>query len=270
MPNYTANFNFSLPLVADPIDADLWGGFLNSNWTALDTALDDAGVLPAGGFAAPADSVNTAAIQDSAVTKAKIEDVANMKLLGNVSGSTAAPEEVSILDEDDMASDSATAVPTQQSVKAYVDAVNMVVVDRAYAENSTYTTLTTAMPFDDTLPQNTEGTQILTASIDMKSATNRLRARVNLFGAVAGGSSNMAAAMFVNSGASAVAVTGTAWSTSIMNIGMEYEFVPGSTGTCTVNIRAGAGVGTCYLNGDGARKYGGALKSTLILEEIEA
>jgi hypothetical protein len=57
----------------------------------------------------------------SAVTKAKIENVANMKVLGNTSGSAAAPQEVDILDEDTMSSDSATAIATQQSIKAYVD-----------------------------------------------------------------------------------------------------------------------------------------------------
>jgi hypothetical protein len=56
-----------------------------------------------------------------AVTKAKIENVANMKVLGNTSGSAAAPQEVAILDEDDMTSDSATAIATQQSIKAYTD-----------------------------------------------------------------------------------------------------------------------------------------------------
>ena len=65
--------------------------------------------------------VTTAKINDGAVTKAKIENVANMKVLGNTSGSAAAPQEVSILDEDDMSSDSATALSTQQSIKAYVD-----------------------------------------------------------------------------------------------------------------------------------------------------
>jgi hypothetical protein len=55
------------------------------------------------------------------VTYAKIQQVADMKLLGNTSGALAAPSEVSILDEDTMVSDSAIAVPTQQSVKAYVD-----------------------------------------------------------------------------------------------------------------------------------------------------
>lgn len=60
-------------------------------------------------------------VKDSGVTKAKIENVADMKVLGNTSGSATAPQEVSILDEDDMSSDSATALATQQSIKAYVD-----------------------------------------------------------------------------------------------------------------------------------------------------
>lgn len=67
------------------------------------------------------DNVTTAKIADSNVTKAKIENVADMKVLGNTSGSATAPQEVSILDEDDMSSNSATAVATQQSIKAYVD-----------------------------------------------------------------------------------------------------------------------------------------------------
>jgi hypothetical protein len=67
------------------------------------------------------DAVTTIKILDSNVTKSKIEDVANMKVLGNTSGVAAAPQEVSILDEDDMSSDSATNLATQQSIKAYVD-----------------------------------------------------------------------------------------------------------------------------------------------------
>jgi microcystin-dependent protein len=66
-------------------------------------------------------NITTAKIADSNVTKAKIEDLSDYTVLGNVSGGAAAPAEVSILDEDDLSSDSATALPTQQSVKAYVD-----------------------------------------------------------------------------------------------------------------------------------------------------
>ena len=39
MPNLTPNFSFNLPLVNNAIDADLWGGYLNSNWSGLDTSL---------------------------------------------------------------------------------------------------------------------------------------------------------------------------------------------------------------------------------------
>ena len=68
-----------------------------------------------------ASAVTTAKIADSNVTKAKIENLADYKVLGNVSGGAAAPAEVAILDEDNMASDSATSLATQQSIKAYVD-----------------------------------------------------------------------------------------------------------------------------------------------------
>ena len=63
--------------------------------------------------------IATAKIADSAVTKAKIENVANMKALGNTSGSAASPQEVAILDENDMSSDSDTSLATQQSIKAF-------------------------------------------------------------------------------------------------------------------------------------------------------
>jgi hypothetical protein len=68
-----------------------------------------------------AGSILTADIADANVTKAKIENLSDYTVLGNVSGGAAAPAEVSILDEDDMASDSDTAIATQQSIKAYVD-----------------------------------------------------------------------------------------------------------------------------------------------------
>tara|TARA_R110001592_G_scaffold360662_1_gene669463 strand:- start:77 stop:796 length:720 start_codon:yes stop_codon:yes gene_type:complete len=69
-----------------------------------------------------ADAVTTSKILNANVTKTKIENVADYKVLGNVSGAAAAPQEVAILDEDDMVSDSDTSLATQQSIKAYVDA----------------------------------------------------------------------------------------------------------------------------------------------------
>ncbi len=85
-------------------------------------AIDDVSTQLSGGSIIVKDGgITTSKMADSNVTKEKIENVANMKVLGNTSGSSTAPQEVSILDEDDMASSSNTAIPTQQSVKAYVD-----------------------------------------------------------------------------------------------------------------------------------------------------
>lgn len=40
MPNLTPNYSFNLPLVGDPTDEDLWGGYLNANWSSIDTILN--------------------------------------------------------------------------------------------------------------------------------------------------------------------------------------------------------------------------------------
>jgi len=84
-------------------------------------------------------SVITAKILDANVTKAKIENLADYKVLGNVSGGAAAPAEVAILDEDTMSSDSATSLATQQSIKAYANAAPKAQMKANGVANATYT-----------------------------------------------------------------------------------------------------------------------------------
>jgi hypothetical protein len=57
----------------------------------------------------------------NSVALTDIATISNLRLLGNISGSIATPSQIEIKDEDNMASNSAVAIPTQQSVKAYVD-----------------------------------------------------------------------------------------------------------------------------------------------------
>ena len=54
-------------------------------------------------------------------TFAKMQHISTAKVLGRTTAGEGDVEEVSLLDEDDMSSDSATAVATQQSIKAYVN-----------------------------------------------------------------------------------------------------------------------------------------------------
>ena len=65
--------------------------------------------------------VKTAAIADAQVTVAKMANLADMKVLGNVSGTAAAPAAVAITNNDALGT-SDTVLCTQGNVKAYVDA----------------------------------------------------------------------------------------------------------------------------------------------------
>lgn len=50
MPTYTTNYGLAKPLVADAIDEDLWGGYLNDDMDTIDTYLKTAndGIIPTG------------------------------------------------------------------------------------------------------------------------------------------------------------------------------------------------------------------------------
>ncbi len=60
-------------------------------------------------------------VKDDGITFAKMQNISTDKVLGRTTAGTGAVEELDLLDEDDMNSDSDTAVATQQSIKAYVD-----------------------------------------------------------------------------------------------------------------------------------------------------
>ena len=69
----------------------------------------------------PITTSGTLSIADNGVTFAKMQDISTAKVIGRTTAGSGDPEEVSILDEDAMTSNSATALATQQSIKAYVD-----------------------------------------------------------------------------------------------------------------------------------------------------
>ncbi len=77
-----------------------------------------------------AGGVDTNQIADSAVTKAKIEDVADMKVLGNTSGAAAAPQEVEVIDATSgiASNDNDTSIPTSAAVKSYVDSSHPIAI----------------------------------------------------------------------------------------------------------------------------------------------
>jgi hypothetical protein len=66
-------------------------------------------------------AVTTSKIANSNVTKEKIENIASYKVLGNTTAVSTNPQEVAILNEINMSSNSSTSLVTQSSVKSYVD-----------------------------------------------------------------------------------------------------------------------------------------------------
>ena len=227
-------------------DGDEW-------WTMCYT-----GGIVAGQLAS--NSVSTVKIQDDAVTLAKLDGDAGFanKLIG-YDGSG---DPVNITEGD--------GIDVSSSV---IKLAAGTLVDRAYTTYTANSDITALIPYDDTIPQVGEGTEILSVSITPKTTTNRIRIRFQGFCGGNASVGTMSCALFINGAANAVQVSSTFNSTTDqpMNLVMEHEYVPGSTSAQTISVRVGPNGGTMRMNGtSGARRFGGAASATLVLEEIIA
>lgn len=152
-----------------------------------------------------------------------------------------------------------------------VGAVVQTVEATPYVANAN---LTTVVPLDDTVPQSTEGTQILTATITPRSATSKIRARWRGYGTIQTAPGTWIWAIF-NGGANAIQAGHQTVPTadySFPALG-EVTYSPGSVSPQTISVRVGpiTGAGNLRMNGNTAgRLLGGAAQCTLILEEIKA
>ncbi|WP_133253035.1 hypothetical protein [Rhizobium wuzhouense] len=202
-------------------------------------------------------AVATAKLANEAVTFAKTQDIATERLLGRVTAGGGSIEEL-----------------TADQVKTLLGVSSGKLLDRAYAEYTTNAALTAAIPLDDTIPQSSEGTEILSVSITPKSTTNRLRARACLVGAVSSANKAIIAAIFSGASANALCARYVTAPTADFEheLNMEVEWVPGVTTNQTITVRAGSSSGgNLSLNGNsGGRIFGGASRCTLIVEELEA
>lgn len=158
------------------------------------------------------------------------------------------------------------------TVPAYLDSAGAdpSIPARGYAEYVDNSDLT-SIPLDDSIPQNTEGTEVLSVAITLKRPNSRVRVRFNSF---CGGTaaSALTAALFIDSGVDAVQASsgGVSGNDRPYPLSLDYEHAPGGVGPFTYKVRAGPGTaGTGRLNGlHNARRYGGAARATLVVEEI--
>ncbi len=142
--------------------------------------------------------------------------------------------------------------------------------NRAYDEYATAEELAIVIPFDDTTPQNTEGNEILSASITTHSAASRVRILFRGWGSMNSGSVFIAA-LFIDGEENALQAAAFQFSAGYrMPVGFDFEHAPGAAGTYTYKVRVGANSGPVWMNGNSGsgRELGGASKATLIVEEI--
>lgn len=132
-----------------------------------------------------------------------------------------------------------------------------------------------AIPADNSVPQNTEGNEVMTLDYYPVSSTNKLVIEVVAHGSADSGNGQQnAAALFKDSDASAIGV-GTSGhptsSQSMSNIFFAAEMDAGTTNKITFKVRFGSSVTSSTFNGQGgSRLFGGVLKSSIRVKEYKA
>jgi hypothetical protein len=159
--------------------------------------------------------------------------------------------------------------PPGAPYSVYPGAVIQTVTATPYVANANLAVI----PFDDTIPQITEGTQILTLNIAPRFTNSKIQLTFNGFGA-ADAAGAFSAALFRVGTTDALKVTTTYLAGANYRDELNIDWVdsPATTTTVTYTIRAGAQAGNiARMNGNStARFFGGTAACTLVAKEIKA
>ena len=131
---------------------------------------------------------------------------------------------------------------------------------------------TTLMPFDNTIPQSSEGAEFTTAAITAGHASNKFH--ISVFAQVSsnGNTGRVVVALFQDSVANALACGATQVSNSggMITIAFDYIAAAGDTSEHTFKMRYGKGDSTtAYVNRTGSDlDLGNKISSGMIIREI--
>lgn len=154
--------------------------------------------------------------------------------------------------------------PVWTPLSPFVQVVNV--------QDGSYKSCPTAIPEDDTIPQITEGTEVMSRTITPLSATNKLKIDVVVFFTTSAGTA-AAVALFEDADVNAIAVGAYQHYGSAGNhfgmISFTHYMDAGGSDEITFSVRAGDSGGGLHFNGHtGARKYGDVLASSITITEI--
>lgn len=147
------------------------------------------------------------------------------------------------------------------------------VVQVVTQDSTAVATGTTITPYDDTIPQITEGTEFITLAITPKSTTNILVVEVDAMVANSSGST-VTVALHQDAITNAIAAVGefTETTNTAKTISLGYSMIAATTSSITFRVRIGpSGAATVTFNGSGgSREYGAISKSFLKVTEYKA
>lgn len=139
-------------------------------------------------------------------------------------------------------------------------------VQEVTATTAARVTCSTTIPLDDTIPQNTEGVEVLTVSITPTNASNTLEIEAVIMGYGTPASTVPCGALFIDSTANAIAaavLAGVSGDVSYFSGTILHRQSAGSTSAQTFKLRVGGGGGgTVYVNGNNSNRIFGGVGST--------
>jgi hypothetical protein len=132
---------------------------------------------------------------------------------------------------------------------------------------------TTVIPYDNTIPQDTEGDQYMTLSYTPQATANYLKIDVKCFLSNAG-NIKLASALFASYQHNALAVGFNGGDTSadwVLPISYTKYYTPATTAAITFSVRCGGSAGTTTFNSQGGVSYygNGSVPSTISITEIK-
>ncbi len=217
-------------------------------------------------------SVTTAKIADSAVTTAKIADSAvNTVKLADGAVTTAKLTDANVTTAK-IADANVTTAELADSAVDYAKVAAGAVVQVVNTIVSAVATGTTTLPYDDTIPQSSEGDQYMSLAITPKSATNKLKIDVVVIASSTATNDFLSAALFQDATAGALAAAVERHdSAGGKTITFTHFMTAGTASSTTFKVRVGAhSAGTTTFNGTGgARRFGGVAASSITITEVK-
>ena len=142
------------------------------------------------------------------------------------------------------------------------------------SQSSALSTTTATIPADNSIPQISEGVQVLSLAFTPISATSKLFFNITVNCAYnSGAASSITTALFQGATASAIAAgaTGLPNSNYAMQPTVNYSMTSGTTSSITFTVRAGSSSGTTTINGiNGSALFGGVGYSSITITEVAA